>query len=766
MKKITFAFLMLISAVWAQTLTTNNSALRFTATVGATTLPTAQTLSVQSAPAGGSFTVAITGAAPHFAGWLLVSASSGRAPQTLSVQVNPTGLAAGSYVGSITLTGTAGSPPPTATVTVTLVIGTPPPTITVSPTSVIFTYTTSLPVTSNPSLSSIFILSNTGAATAAALSVQSAPWLKVAPTGNITLAGLFNSINITVDPTGLSPKAYTANITIKSIGTANPTLTLPVTLNVVAAPPNVFGTWPPGVIQQSAQSFVTVYGESYFANSTVSATGFTNEATITASDGLTTSSEAFHIPVYPSTASFLRIPMGSPLPAGRVSNIYTALSLIAAGGSSPFSWSIVGGQLPPGLNLSGNQLQGTPTAAGTYYFTVQVEDSASPITAISYMPFKMHIMPVSSSTLRVTGPTTALVAGTLSSTYPSGNAATSVGSASPPIWSAVGLPSGMAINSSTGLLTGVPGSVGLQGSLTARQVGENAMLVTVPATYLLAPGYLRMAVTTPNPGGGISSEAQFQVYGPRPQVNAVVDSASYAQGTISPGQILTLFGLGLGPATLTLFNPSVPAPQIPSALPVTGPATSATIGGIAAPILYTSANQASVIVPYNISGTAADLTLSYSGLSSAPVSLSVVPTSPGIYTTDASGRGQGAILNYNLTTNDYTLNSNASPAAKGGIAVLYVSGIGATNASVTAPTTAAATLIAPNTVVTPSANISVTVGGIAAGVIGAVSPVGSVPGLLQINISIPSNAPVGAAVPVLVNVGGVDTQPGVSIAIK
>jgi uncharacterized protein (TIGR03437 family) len=766
MKKLAFAFLMLISTVWAQTLTTNSSALRFTATVGASTLPAAQTVSVQSAPPGGGFTVAVTGAAPHFAGWLLVSASSGRAPQTVSVQVNPTGLAAGSYVGTITFTGTTGSPLPTAVVTVTLVIGTPPPTITVSPTAITFSYTTSQPVSGNPNLSSTFILSNTGAATAASLSVQSAPWLRVTPTGNITLAGLFNSINVTVDPTGLSPKSYTANITIKSTGTANPSLTLPVTLNVVAAAPNIFSTWPLGVIQQSAQSFVTIYGESYFANSTVSATGFTTEATITATVGTSTASENFYIPVYPSTASFLRIPMGSPMPAGTVSTAYTALNLTAAGGTSPYTWSLVSGQLPPGINLSGNQLLGTPTAAGTYYFTLQVEDSTSPITATSYMPFKMHIMPATSSSLRVTGPTTALVAGTLSSTYPSGNAALSVGAASAPTWSATGLPSGMSINSTTGVLSGVPGSVGLQGNLTSKQVGENAMLVTVPASYLLSPGYLRMAVSTPNPGGGTSSEAQFQVYGPRPQVNAVVDSASYSQGTISPGQLLTLFGLGLGPATLTLFNPSVPAPQIPSALPVTGPATSVTIGGVAAPILYTSANQASVIVPYTVSGASADLVLSYNGLASAPVSLTVAPTSPGIYTTDASGRGQGAILNYNLTTNDYTLNSNAAPALKGGIAVLYVSGIGATNASVAAPTTAAATLIAPNAVVTPSANVSVTVGGIAASVIGAISPIGSVPGLLQINISIPSNAPVGAAVPVVVNIGGVDTQNGVTMAIK
>jgi uncharacterized protein (TIGR03437 family) len=324
----------------------------------------------------------------------------------------------------------------------------------------------------------------------------------------------------------------------------------------------------------------------------------------------------------------------------------------------------------------------------------------------------------------------------------------------------------MSINPTTGVISGVPGSIGLQGNLTARQVGENAMLVTVPASFLINPGYLRMAVTTPNPGGGTSSEAQFQIYGPRPQVIAVVDSASYTQGTISPGQIITIFGLGLGPSSLTLFNPAVPAPQIPNALPYTGPTTSVTIGGVPAPILYTSANQVSVIVPYNITGASADLVLTYDSLDSQPFSLSLAAATPGVYTTDASGRGQGAILNYNIATNDYTLNSTASPASRGGIVVLYVSGIGQTNDSTANPTTAASTLIPANSVVTPMGAVSVTIGGIAASVIGAVSPVGSVPGLLQVNVTVPSSAPTGAAVPVLVNIGGVDSQAGVTMAIR
>jgi uncharacterized protein (TIGR03437 family) len=773
MHKLVFSLLIALSIASAQTtatptITTNASSLRFTATVGSTTLPQAQTVSVQSSPTGAGFTVAVSGPAPHFAGWLLISSSSGRAPQSISIQVNPTGLPAGTYTGTITITGTSGSPAPTATVAVTLTIGTPPPTITVSPTALTFQYTTGQAVTGNPALTSNFILSNTGSATPATLSVQSAPWLRVTPTGNITLAGLFNTISVSVDPTGLAPKTYTASISIKSTGTANPTLTVPVTLNVVAAAPNISSTWPLGVIQQSPQSFVTLYGENYFANSTVAVTGFTNETTITVTDGTNTATENFYIPVYPSSATGLRIPMGSPLPGGTVGAAISPINLSAAGGTSPYTWSVQSGTLPAGLTLTGSQIIGTPTAAGTYYFTLRVQDSNSPIAATAYMPFKMNIMPASVSTLRIIGPANVLAAGTLSATYPVGNSAVAVGAVpgSTLSWSATGLPTGMALNSATAALTGVPGSVGLQGSVTAKQAGENAMLVTVPSSYLINPGYLRMAVTTPNPGGGTSAEAQFQVYGPRPQIGAVVDSASYNQGTISPGQIITIFGIGLGPSSLTLFNPNAPAPQIPTALPTTGPATSVTIGGIAAPILYTSANQVSCVVPYNIAGSSADLTVSYNGLTSLPVSLTVAPTSPGVYTTDASGRGQGAILNYNLASNDYSLNSNAAPAQKGGIVVLYVSGIGATSASIAAPATAAATLIPANAVVTPAGLVSVTIGGIAASVVAALSPPGSVPGLLQVNVSIPSNAPSGAAVPVIVNVGGVDSQPGVTMAIK
>lgn len=64
----------------------------------------------------------------------------------------------------------------------------------------------------------------------------------------------------------------------------------------------------------------------------------------------------------------------STLPDGTV-GVYYATNLFANGGVQPYSWAIVAGQLPPGLRLSGNQINGTPTTAGNFAFTARVTDS-------------------------------------------------------------------------------------------------------------------------------------------------------------------------------------------------------------------------------------------------------------------------------------------------------------------------------------------------------------------------------------------------------
>lgn len=71
----------------------------------------------------------------------------------------------------------------------------------------------------------------------------------------------------------------------------------------------------------------------------------------------------------------------STLPTRRVGRAYKA-TLQASGGTAPYTWMLVGGQLPPGLTLKSNGvIKGNATQAGTFPFTVQVRDSGTPALA-------------------------------------------------------------------------------------------------------------------------------------------------------------------------------------------------------------------------------------------------------------------------------------------------------------------------------------------------------------------------------------------------
>ena len=74
----------------------------------------------------------------------------------------------------------------------------------------------------------------------------------------------------------------------------------------------------------------------------------------------------------------------SSLPSGTQSVSYSA-TLAASGGRTPNTWSIASGSLPTGLSLNSSNgvILGTPSATGTYNFTIQVTDSSSPVQNVS-----------------------------------------------------------------------------------------------------------------------------------------------------------------------------------------------------------------------------------------------------------------------------------------------------------------------------------------------------------------------------------------------
>ncbi len=109
-------------------------------------------------------------------------------------------------------------------------------------------------------------------------------------------------------------------------------------------------------------------------------TGGVFAVTVQVSDG-----EKANPAVATATVS-LTIYNGSPLvvttttlPAGIV-GIHYSTTLAASGGTLPYTWSVATGSLPSGLSLDPNSgvISGTPTAANTFSFTVQVADSGSP----------------------------------------------------------------------------------------------------------------------------------------------------------------------------------------------------------------------------------------------------------------------------------------------------------------------------------------------------------------------------------------------------
>jgi Putative Ig domain len=83
--------------------------------------------------------------------------------------------------------------------------------------------------------------------------------------------------------------------------------------------------------------------------------------------------ETFTIEILPPEAPIITT---VALSGGTVGEFYCCGNLFASGGVQPYTWSVVAGELPPGLELPKreNTISGTPTTAGTFTFTVRVTD--------------------------------------------------------------------------------------------------------------------------------------------------------------------------------------------------------------------------------------------------------------------------------------------------------------------------------------------------------------------------------------------------------
>lgn len=298
------------------------------------------------------------------------------------------------------------------------------------------------------------------------------------------------------------------------------------------------------------------------------------------------------------------------------------------------------------------------------------------------------------------------------------------------------------VSSTTGIIstiagTGAAGYSGDGGSSTAARINGPFGLAVDHA------GNLYIADSNNN------AVRELQAAGGAPAIGAITNGASNAPGAISPGEVLTIYGSGLGPTQLTSYTVGSNG-VIPSSLG----GTQVFFNGVPAPILYTWTNQIGVVVPFGVTSGTAQIAAEYNGQTSNTVSSAVAAASPALFTTNFSGQGQAVANNANGTRN-----SAATPAAAGSIITLIATGGGPTS-----PALADGSL-APNSAIGLAATASVTIGGQSAAVSYAGAAPGIVAGVIQINVTIPSNVAAGSAIPVVLTVGGV-SSPTATIAVS
>jgi uncharacterized protein (TIGR03437 family) len=144
----------------------------------------------------------------------------------------------------------------------------------------------------------------------------------------------------------------------------------------------------------------------------------------------------------------------------------------------------------------------------------------------------------------------------------------------------------------------------------------------------------------------------------------VGSSASLVIGAMAPGELVTLFGNGLGPqqGIATQATPQSPYPTQAANVQVT-------FDGTPAPLLWVQDAQINVVAPWSLSpGRKTEVCVSYNAVQTNCLNWPVVQTAPAVFTVDGI---HAAALNQ-----DGTLNSADNPAPLGSIVSVFATGLG------------------------------------------------------------------------------------------
>jgi uncharacterized protein (TIGR03437 family) len=255
-----------------------------------------------------------------------------------------------------------------------------------------------------------------------------------------------------------------------------------------------------------------------------------------------------------------------------------------------------------------------------------------------------------------------------------------------------------------------------------------------------------------------TQDVVVEVASDTPVIFSVANAASYVDdGGCSPGAVTTIVGSGFVKTGAKAAEVS-PIPTVMNGVRVS-------INGNYLPVFYAAENQINFQCPQLSPGDPLSLTIESSTGTSTPHSSTMQFATPGIFTIDGSGQGQGAILIAN-TPNiamPHTDGIPSAPVSHGDFVSIYATGLGSVSTEV--PSGSAAPLLtldkvkAPVDVIIDGQSADVSFAGLAPGFTG----------LYQVNARIPSTASAGDAISVKLSVhlpdGTVVTSNIVTIAI-
>jgi uncharacterized protein (TIGR03437 family) len=230
------------------------------------------------------------------------------------------------------------------------------------------------------------------------------------------------------------------------------------------------------------------------------------------------------------------------------------------------------------------------------------------------------------------------------------------------------------------------------------------------------------------------------------------NTTSFPLGSVAPGEIVSLFGAGLGP------TPAVLSPHVTNNIVDTllGGAQ-VFFDGIPAPLLYVGPTQINLVVPYGIKGPLTQMTVSRGSGSAGPVAMPVVAAVPSIFTYDGSGTGSAAVINQ-----DGTINTVANPAPRGSVITFYATGAGLMTQNIDGAVTR--TDLDASLLPMPQLKAVVTIRGENAQLLYAGAAPGYVAGLLQVDVFVPTGIDFGSHVPLVLQLGTFTSQLNITIA--